>query len=149
MCKRKPTKIKQCILYIGSTPSCELYPQYIEYYVLHGRIPTEEELEEFIRRVIEYSRNPEEFHQRDKQFVPTLHVDLLPVEKFVKSNEDKACCICQEDFSEGQEVITLLPCKHQFHNKDEECLEGGCILNWLDKYNYCPMCKTKVNVFED
>jgi hypothetical protein len=51
--------IKQCILYIGNLPSCELYPQYIEYYVLHGRIPTDEELEEFIRRVIEYSRNPE------------------------------------------------------------------------------------------
>jgi hypothetical protein len=141
--------IKQCILYTGGTPSCELYPQYIEYYVLHGRIPTDEELEEFIRRVIEYSRSPEEFHQKDKEFVPALNVDLLPVEKYCKKNEDKTCCICQEDFSEGQEVITLLPCKHQFHNKGEECLEGGCILTWLDKYNYCPMCKSKVDVLRE
>jgi len=141
--------IKQCILYTGSLPSCELYPQYIEYYVLHGRIPTDEELEEFIRRVIEYSRNPEEFHQKDKEFVPALNVDLLPIDKYVKMDEEKVCCICQEDFSEGQEVITLLPCKHQFHNKSEECLEGGCILTWLGKYNYCPLCKTKVNALGD
>ncbi len=136
--------IKQCILYIGSLPSCELYPQYIEYYVLHGRIPNDEELEEFIRRVIEYSRNPEEFHQKDKQFVPALNVDKLPREIYVKK-EDKACCICQEDFIDGQEIITLLPCKHQFHNKDNECLEGGSILTWLEKYNYCPMCKVKIS----
>ena len=137
--------IKQCILYTGSLPSFELYPQYIEYYVLHGKIPTDEELEEFIRRVIEYSRNPEEFHQKDKEFVPALNVDLLPVDKYKKNEEDEACCICQEDFCEEQEVITLLPCKHKFHNKSEECLEGGSVLTWLEKYNYCPMCKSKVN----
>jgi hypothetical protein len=136
--------IKQCILYIGGLPSCELYPQYIEYYVLHGRIPNDKELEEFIRRVIEYTRNPEEFHQIDKEFVPALNVDKLPREIYVKK-EDKACCICQEDFIDGQEIITLLPCNHQFHNKDIECLEGGSILTWLEKYNYCPMCKVKVN----
>jgi CRISPR/Cas system-associated endoribonuclease Cas2 len=141
--------IKQCILYTGGIPSCELYPQYIEYYVLHGRIPTDEELEEFIRRVIEYSRNPEEFHQKDKEFVPALNIDLLPVDKYVKLEEDEACCICQEDFCEEQEVITLLPCKHKFHNKSEECLEGGSVLTWLEKYNYCPMCKTKVNALGD
>ncbi len=84
-------------------------------------------------------------HQKDKQFVPALNVDKLPREIYVKSEEDKACCICQEDFSEGQEIITLLPCCHQFHNKDSECLEGGSILTWLEKYNFCPMCKTKVN----
>jgi hypothetical protein len=141
--------IKQSIIYTGGLPSCELYPQYIEYYVLHGRIPTDEELEEFIRRVIEYSRSPEEFHQKDKEFVPALNVDLLPVDKYVKSDEEKVCCICQEDFCEGQEIITLLPCKHQFHNKSEECLEGGCILTWLGKYNYCPLCKSKVNALGD
>ena len=141
--------IKQCILYTGGLPSCELYPKYIEYYVLHRRIPTDEELEEFIRRVIEYSRNPEEFHQKDKEFVPALNVDLLPIEKYLKSEKEQACCICQEDFCEEQEVITLLPCKHQFHNKSEECLEGGSVLTWLEKYNYCPMCKTKVNALGD
>lgn len=141
--------IKQCILYTGGLPSCELYPQYIEYYVLHGRIPIDEELEEFIRRVIEYSRNPEEFHQKDKEFVPALNVDLLPVEKYIKIEKEQACCICQEDFCEEQDIITLLPCKHKFHNKSEECLEGGSVLTWLEKYNYCPMCKTKVNALGD
>ena len=84
-------------------------------------------------------------YQKDKEFVPALNIDLLPVDKYVKEEEDKACCICQEDFCEEQEVITLLPCKHQFHNKSEECLEGGSVLTWLEKYNYCPMCKAKVN----
>ncbi len=138
--------IKQCLLYKGHLPSCELYPQYIEYYILHGRIPNDDELEEFIRRIIEFTRSPDEFHQKDKCFVPALHVDKLPIEKYVKEEEDKACCICQEDFIQGQDMITLLPCRHQFHNKGDECLEGGSILNWLEKYNFCPLCKVKVSV---
>jgi len=138
--------IKQCILYEGKVPSCELYPQYVEYYILHGRIPNNNELEEYIRRLIEFSRNPEEFHQKDKTFVPALNVDKLPIEKYkCKGNDEDICCICQDEFKEDQDIITLLPCKHKFHNKDEECLEGGSIITWLDNHNVCPLCKSHIS----
>jgi len=138
--------IKQCILYEGKVPSCELYPQYVEYYILHGRIPNDNELEEYIRRLIDFTRNPEEFHQKDKTFVPALNIDKLPREKYkCKGDDEDVCCICQEEFKEDQEVITLLPCKHTFHDKDEECLEGGSILTWLEKHNFCPLCKSHIS----
>lgn len=138
--------IKQCVLYIGQLPSCSLYPQYIEYYILHGRIPTENELEDYIRRLYDFSRNPEEFHQTDKCLVPTLNIDKLPRHVCTKEDESDGCGICQDEFTEGQTIIILQPCKHKFHEKKENCLETSCIINWLETHNVCPLCKNKISV---
>ncbi len=139
--------IKQCIFYTGEIPNCEYFPHFVEYYLLHGRIPNDEELNEYMRRVYQFSRSPEEFHQIDKCLVPTLGVDKLPVFDYQskeKENEVDVCCICQEEFIQSQKVIKLVPCGHLFHHSSTECLENGSILDWLNSHNRCPLCKEKV-----
>lgn len=51
-----------------------------------------------------------------------------------KSPQDaEPCCICQEEYSEGEDMGTL-ECGHEFH--------GQCIKEWLKQKNLCPICKT-------
>lgn len=45
------------------------------------------------------------------------------------------CCICQEEYSNGDEVGTL-QCEHTYHE--------GCIQQWLRLKNWCPICKASV-----
>ncbi|KAA8528514.1 hypothetical protein F0562_035869 [Nyssa sinensis] len=47
--------------------------------------------------------------------------------------EVEPCCICQEDYNDGQDVGTL-DCGHEFHT--------GCVKQWLMQKNLCPICKT-------
>jgi hypothetical protein len=49
--------------------------------------------------------------------------------------DKRQCCICLEDFSQG-EGRTSLPCMHGFHT--------GCVNRWLSKNGSCPVCKTQV-----
>mmetsp|Transcript_32276 Transcript_32276/g.47485 ORF Transcript_32276/g.47485 Transcript_32276/m.47485 type:complete len:463 (-) Transcript_32276:248-1636(-) len=50
--------------------------------------------------------------------------------------ENCSCCVCLEDFQEG-ERLRLLPCNHSFHTE--------CILPWLTERNpTCPLCKGEV-----
>lgn len=51
----------------------------------------------------------------------------------VASAEQEPCCICREDYSEGEGIGTL-ECKHDFHT--------DCIKQWLMIKNLCPICKT-------
>ncbi|XVE82812.1 hypothetical protein DITRI_Ditri16bG0035800 [Diplodiscus trichospermus] len=48
--------------------------------------------------------------------------------------EAAPCCICQEDYAEGEEIAKL-GCGHDFH--------FGCIKQWLEQKNSCPICKRK------
>ncbi|CAH2035495.1 unnamed protein product [Thlaspi arvense] len=47
--------------------------------------------------------------------------------------EVEPCCICQEEYNEGEEVGKL-DCGHEFHCQ--------CIKEWLKVKNLCPICKT-------
>ncbi|XP_057501533.1 E3 ubiquitin-protein ligase MBR1-like isoform X2 [Actinidia eriantha] len=46
--------------------------------------------------------------------------------------EDELCCICQEDYVDGDE-LGKLDCGHEFH--------FNCIKKWLMQKNTCPICK--------
>ncbi|KAJ0232111.1 RING/U-box superfamily protein [Hirschfeldia incana] len=48
--------------------------------------------------------------------------------------EIEPCCICQEEYNEGEE-LGMLECGHGFHSQ--------CIKEWLQRKNLCPICKTK------
>jgi len=50
-------------------------------------------------------------------------------------SEEKSCCICLDDFQDGED-IRRLPCFHIFH-QDE-------IDKWLREHNSCPICKTPI-----
>ncbi|ESQ30946.1 hypothetical protein EUTSA_v10011314mg [Eutrema salsugineum] len=47
--------------------------------------------------------------------------------------EVEPCCICQEEYKEGEEM-GMLECGHDFHSQ--------CIKEWLMRKNLCPICKT-------
>ncbi|XP_052201868.1 E3 ubiquitin-protein ligase MBR2-like [Diospyros lotus] len=47
--------------------------------------------------------------------------------------EVEPCCICQEEYNDGDDVGTL-ECGHEFHR--------DCIKQWLMHKNLCPICKT-------
>ncbi|XP_021284343.1 probable E3 ubiquitin-protein ligase RHG1A [Herrania umbratica] len=46
--------------------------------------------------------------------------------------EAEPCCICQEEYNDGQDLGTL-ECGHDFH--------ADCINQWLMHKNLCPICK--------
>ncbi|XP_020672193.1 probable E3 ubiquitin-protein ligase HIP1 isoform X1 [Dendrobium catenatum] len=56
-----------------------------------------------------------------------------PSKQEVASLEQEPCCICREDYSEGEDIGTL-NCRHDFHT--------ACIKQWLMIKNLCPICKT-------
>ncbi|XP_057469831.1 E3 ubiquitin-protein ligase MBR2-like isoform X2 [Actinidia eriantha] len=48
-------------------------------------------------------------------------------------SEVEPCCVCQEEYSDGEDIGTL-ECGHEFHSE--------CIKQWLMQKNLCPICKT-------
>ncbi|KAJ6814359.1 putative E3 ubiquitin-protein ligase HIP1 isoform X1 [Iris pallida] len=49
------------------------------------------------------------------------------------STETEPCCICQEEYMEGED-LGAVDCGHDFH--------AACIKQWLTHKNLCPICKT-------
>lgn len=50
----------------------------------------------------------------------------------------RACAVCQEEYTSGDNLLLLHPCNHCFHT--------ACIRVWLDELHVCPVCKTPVTV---
>ena len=139
--------IQDFVMIYSFYPSCNYFSYYIEFFILHNRIPSEEELTSFMERAREFFISPEDFHQKDKLLVPTLNINKLPIEQFNNiSNPINDCCaICREEFSPATQTVKLSPCNHLFHSNDSECLQDASIFNWLHCYNFCPLCKTKID----
>lgn len=55
--------------------------------------------------------------------------------------ENITCSICLEEFKKGDKCIKL-PCSnpHYFHASNENC---PGIIEWLNKSNTCPLCRTE------
>ncbi|KAL3613846.1 hypothetical protein CASFOL_041920 [Castilleja foliolosa] len=51
----------------------------------------------------------------------------------VDDGDDIKCSICQEEYVIGDEIGTLVKCKHGYHET--------CITRWLQLKNWCPVCK--------
>ncbi|KAL5705671.1 RING-type E3 ubiquitin transferase [Ranunculus cassubicifolius] len=51
----------------------------------------------------------------------------------VADSDVEPCCICQEEYVDGDN-LGRLDCGHDFHS--------GCIKEWLTQKNLCPICKT-------
>ncbi|CAI9101910.1 OLC1v1000072C7 [Oldenlandia corymbosa var. corymbosa] len=49
-----------------------------------------------------------------------------------ESSNSEPCCVCQEDYTAGDD-IGILNCGHEFHT--------NCIKQWLSLKNICPICK--------
>ncbi|CAG8599436.1 4358_t:CDS:2 [Paraglomus brasilianum] len=62
-------------------------------------------------------------------------INNLPRSKITKKQvveEQLNCPVCKEDYSEGEEVVSL-PCNHAFHD--------DCIKPWLKMNGTCPVCR--------
>eukprot|EP01029_Cantina_marsupialis_P000154 TRINITY_DN10149_c0_g1_i1.p1 TRINITY_DN10149_c0_g1~~TRINITY_DN10149_c0_g1_i1.p1 ORF type:complete len:536 (-),score=118.49 TRINITY_DN10149_c0_g1_i1:341-1948(-) len=53
-----------------------------------------------------------------------------------ETNNQDSCVICLEVYKE-EELLTQLPCNHNFHTK--------CIGEWLEEHMECPMCKRRAD----
>ncbi|KAJ2500216.1 hypothetical protein GGH96_002909 [Coemansia sp. RSA 1972] len=59
--------------------------------------------------------------------------DKLPP-AFCALSEAESCSICLSDIVRGEELVSLIPCNHQFHI--------DCVSQWLmQKSTKCPLCK--------
>lgn len=54
-----------------------------------------------------------------------------------EEKDDTKCCICQEEYVDGDEVGRL-QCVHKFHVL--------CIEDWLRLKNWCPFCKESASL---
>ncbi|XP_038685649.1 E3 ubiquitin-protein ligase BIG BROTHER-like [Tripterygium wilfordii] len=65
------------------------------------------------------------------------HKYKKPSTKGSKSSEKSECLICKMEYKRG-DMITTLPCTHQYHET--------CIKNWLQESKSCCLCKTEVTL---
>ena len=54
-----------------------------------------------------------------------------------KDKDKRPCCICQEEFCQG-EKRTMLPCNHGFHT--------NCVNQWLSSNSCCPICRLRLGL---
>ncbi|GFP82741.1 E3 ubiquitin-protein ligase ring1-like [Phtheirospermum japonicum] len=54
-------------------------------------------------------------------------------------DEIESCSVCLEELPVGA-VVSTLPCSHVFHS--------DCILKWLNKSHYCPICRFEMPIDE-
>ncbi|KAL5559652.1 hypothetical protein UlMin_035863 [Ulmus minor] len=69
---------------------------------------------------------------------------LRPYEFACKFEEKKSCgigidrcVICQVEFEDGEEAVSVVPCEHPFHSE--------CISKWLQIKKCCPICSSEVS----
>jgi len=74
--------------------------------------------------------------RRMRHRLPKSALKKLPIHKFKNGDPFETCCICLDDFEEG-EKLRILPCDHGYHSK--------CIDSWLVKHKrICPQCRKRV-----
>ncbi len=100
-----------------------------------------------ISRMVQMMISPEEFHQKDKNHVPTPNLAWIKAEEVGES--DAGCALCQNELSSSQLCYRLQPCKHLFHANSEECLGTCSILDWLNAHRTCPTCRAEILVEKD
>ena len=77
----------------------------------------------------------EHFKSSLPEFAKHLPKSIYHVYQYNNANIPKKCIICLDNFSIGEEILTL-PCFHFFHCK--------CISDWLNKKKICPVCKNNI-----
>lgn len=144
--------IKQMYLFYiinhGKIPTCQMIEISYEFYNLHQRYPFIDEINQVIRRMIQFTASPSDFHSQDKVEIGVSNLENIKYCE-MKQNQislDTGCSLCQEDIKDGQKYVKLSPCGHIFHYDEKECLDEASIITWLRKNKKCPNCKTEVEI---
>ncbi|KAH6797470.1 hypothetical protein C2S52_022024 [Perilla frutescens var. hirtella] len=95
------------------------------------RVVQENVVDSMTHHIIDFpsTRNHEELSE--ETILNQLKTRIVGVE------EEKICCVCQEDLCEGEGRIATLDCNHDYHVQ--------CIIDWLRRgRNFCPLCRAVV-----
>ena len=81
----------------------------------------------------ENDSNLSEFERKKRQLI--LEMDEYQYKHIIKydNRKEKECAICLDEFIGTDMIKAFNKCGHIFHKK--------CLLDWLKKSNYCPICK--------
>jgi len=142
--------ISHFIINYGRLPSCLETEIVIQYRLLHNSFPSQEEISTTFTRMSEFELDPEEFHKKDKNYVPLNNIHLL--EPLVYNEENKVednCAICMDEFKKNSKIFKLNPCGHVFHANSEDCLKESSIINWFKEHKTCPVCRSEIIVKKD
>ncbi|XP_021897458.1 probable E3 ubiquitin-protein ligase RHG1A [Carica papaya] len=83
----------------------------------------------------DYEDEEDEMGYIDNGLAEPIILDNLSLRTYHSApSEAEICCICQDNYEEGNEVGKL-NCEHEFHS--------NCITKWLVMNNTCPICKRK------
>jgi len=78
----------------------------------------------------------QDYRRSRRHRLPKSALKKLPIHKFKQGDPFETCCICLDDFEEGDK-LRILPCDHGYHAK--------CIDPWLVKTKrICPQCRKRV-----
>lgn len=78
----------------------------------------------------------QDHRRRMRHRLPKSALKKLPIHKFKSGDPYETCCICLDDFTDGDK-LRILPCDHAYHSK--------CIDSWLVKHKrICPQCRKRV-----
>jgi ATP-dependent DNA helicase PIF1 len=82
-----------------------------------------------------YKKNaaPEILEKAD--IAKNIYEDITDQDYKSDTSKSDTCCICLNDFENGDKV-KYLPCFHMFHSQE--------INTWLERSEYCPLCKKSV-----
>lgn len=135
---------KRHILFFGDFPGCMIMTNMLGFKLMNKRIPNMQELGDYLKHQREFHRDPEQYYQDHKHQLPTANLSLLKPTTY-DNEETKTCGLCYNEIEKGT-IVMKLPCRgqHVFHLKEEECLEGLTIVNWLKSNKVCPMCKDEI-----
>lgn len=142
--EEKKKLVEHFLVNFGKMPGCMETESAIIFNSLHGHYPTEEELQTTMQRTMEFAMNPEEFHQKDKKYVPVANLSQLKPNKNL--DEDTDCSLCFDTIEKGSSYYKLNPCGHIFHADSKSCLEGKSIMDWMNTHKTCPVCRTEIVV---
>ncbi len=137
----KKKMLRHFLVQFGRLPRCPEVIATMNYYYLHSRqFPTADELLNTLNRTMELEADPVEFHEKDKELVPTLNLEHI---RSTILDYESECHICLETITKGQEVYKL-SCDHTFHAKNSDCLDDHNIKHWLSAHKTCPVCRSEV-----
>ncbi len=78
----------------------------------------------------------QDHRRKQRHRLPRSALKRLPVVKWKEGDPYECCCVCLEDYVEGDK-LRVLPCDHAYHAK--------CIDPWLVKNKrICPQCRQRV-----
>ena len=124
--------------------SCGLLQRTKEFRQFERKLPTAEELGQYLQRLARMEEDPDSFCTDEKKRLPAKGVSQA---KRTVATAKLSCGLCKSAINKGDGVIVLPGCQHTFHASGVECLgkEGWNVLKWLQQSSECPLCKNTVS----